>query len=85
MTPREILRGLFNEEWRTTTILTIVGCIVIAGGTRIFHWPGTVGGTLTCILVGVAAWMHAGKSMDIRDRARERERREPEQRQSPAT
>lgn len=50
MTPREILHGFFNEEWRTTTILSIVGIVVIIGGTKIFDWPGTVGGTLGCIL-----------------------------------
>ncbi len=82
MTPREILQGFFNEEWRTTTILSIVGIVVIIGGTKIFDWPGTVGGTLTCILVGVGAWIHSGKSIEIRER--ERERRELE-RQSAVT
>ncbi len=68
MTPREILQGFFNEEWRTTTILSIVGIVVIIGGTKIFDWPGTVGGTLGCVLVSVGAWIHANKSIDIRER-----------------
>lgn len=67
MTPREILQGFFNEEWRTTTILSIVGIVVIIGGTKIFDWPGTVGGTLGCVLVSVGARIHANKSIDIRE------------------
>ncbi len=41
---------------------------MIIGGTNIFDWPGTVGGTLGCVLVSVGAWIHANKSIDIRER-----------------